>query len=668
MTNIIRRRHRSSVRAHVVGLKGESPRRNYENFLERGRYLDVFDGVDFEDLVWKIPTLTNHPGGQEYGRIHFTARLPKDDPNQTPMAKVFADFIKSLVKLDHHHRARKITNVRRLINVSRLLHEASADVGHDPCRFTTDTFRSAEQLSRTGTHHVKWHHHYVGTILEKLAKTLTAAGITPLPIEYVSKPDRLRAPPTDDDPRLPEQGALSALARASQLVTTPSDILRMRIVELLLCGSWRINEILTLPADCEVFEPATRNGKPLLDAAGNQIQRYGLRFAGSKGFAGGIKWSTTAMSDVARRAISQIRELTAEARAVAEWMDRNPGRAWLTDGYRLSSPDRLLSRAELFAALRVKADTKLEQFVRLNKIPRSPCSTFRAARFRVGDVEQALLRLHKPILGEHVLPRSKYLLIIPRNFISTFKLPLPPVVDVVTYAQIADFLRSRGETKSIFERLDLRDESGKPYRLSTHQFRHFIDTVAAEGGLGEVERALWAGRATVQHNDVYDHEPPEQLARKARSLLAAGKMHGTIAETYCRLPPVDRAEFSLIHLATVHTTDIGLCFHDWGTAPCPHHGACATCRDCGIVKGDPMHRARIELLLHDEEMVLAKALFELGDGTYGASNWVEHHRRTAAGYRAMLAIHDDPGIEDGSIVQVKPEPARKGLLDESRTS
>ncbi len=37
----------------------------------------------------------------------------------------------------------------------------------------------------------------------------------------------------------------------------------------------------------------------------------------------------------------------------------------------------------------------------------------------------------------------------------------------------------------------------------------------------------------------------------------------------------------------------------------------------------------------------------------------------AAGYRRMLAIHDDPEIEDGTLVQIEPEEARTGLLDDA---
>ena len=283
----------------------------------------------------------------------------------------------------------------------------------------------------------------------------------------------------------------------------------------------------------------------------------------------------------------------------------------------------------------------------------------------MGDVEEALLRQHKPIQGDAPMERSEYLLLVERNFFSTARETVASIVEVVDYGHVKDFLQSRPGIQSVFERFDLRDAEGRPYVLKTHQVRHFVNTIAAEGGLGEVERAKWSGRADVQTNAAYDHEPGYKLAEKARALLAQGKMQGPVANTYAGLPPVERSAFSLVHLATVHTTEIGLCVHDWATAPCPHHGACADCRDCAIIKGDPVHRERIEVLLEDEVTLIARATAEMDDGTYGASNYVEHHRRMAAGYRRMLATHDDASIEDGTLIQIDPEPARRGLLEEA---
>lgn len=666
MTRTTHRHRVSRVRSAVMATLGQTPRQNYERFVEAGRLSDAFGAIVFDDAIWRVPTRTNLPGGSAVGNLAFTVRSTSVDPSSPAMDKRFADFLKTVIRLDQAKKPSQIHKHRETIAVGRLLYEVSSEISHDPCLFNTSTFKRANDISKTWRPEESARYR-VGSVLQKLGKIMTDAGITAHRIDFRNVAPRAAEIRSDggEDERMPAEGALAALTKASQLVTAPEDVLRMRIVELLPCAPWRINDILRLPFDCEVFEPATRNGRPVLDADGNQVVRYGIGYRGSKGFAADVKWIPTAMVDVARRAISQIRELTSGAREVAKWMEANPGRAWLVEPHRLSPPDRVLSREELREALGIPVVRRVAPFARSYGIPLSPCSTRRSWRYRISDIEEALLREHKPIQGDATMRRSEYLLLTSRNFFSTARETIISIVDVVDYNSIKYFLKSRPGTPSVFERFNLLDADGQPYELKTHQVRHFLNTVAAEGGLGEVERAKWSGRTDVQTNAAYDHEPGYMLAEKARSLLAQGKMQGPVADTYTRLPPVERSAFSLVHLATVHTTEIGLCVHDWATAPCPHHGACADCRDCAIVKGDPVHRARIEVLLEDEEALIARAIAEMDDGTYGASNYVEHHRRMAAGYRRMLAIHDDASIEDGTLVQIDPEPARKGLLEEA---
>jgi hypothetical protein len=50
--------------------------------------------------------------------------------------------------------------------------------------------------------------------------------------------------------------------------------------------------------------------------------------------------------------------------------------------------------------------------------------------------------------------------------------------------------------------------------------------------------------------------------------------------------------------------------------------------------------------------MLALAKTELDEGTYGASDWVAHNEKIIAGLRKAIAVHDDPTIADGTLVQV----------------
>ena len=137
-----------------------------------------------------------------------------------------------------------------------------------------------------------------------------------------------------------------------------------------------------------------------------------------------------------------------------------------------------------------------------------------------------------------------------------------------------------GPQKSIFARLGYVDSGQRPLRITSHQFRHWLNTLAQEGGLSQLEIARWMGRRKVGQNADYDHVTPLQRARRIQERLASGKASGPVAEQVRRIrDPVRRAEFVGSLTNTAHPTDLGICLHDWTALPCELHGACATCRE-----------------------------------------------------------------------------------------
>jgi hypothetical protein len=60
------------------------------------------------------------------------------------------------------------------------------------------------------------------------------------------------------------------------------------------------------------------------------------------------------------------------------------------------------------------------------------------------------------------------------------------------------------------------------------------------------------------------------------------------------------------------------------------------------------------VLLEEHEFLLRAAEHEAQEGTYGASNYVAHNRRMVDGLERIIAVHDDPAIPDGTLVQANP--------------
>jgi hypothetical protein len=74
-------------------------------------------------------------------------------------------------------------------------------------------------------------------------------------------------------------------------------------------------------------------------------------------------------------------------------------------------------------------------------------------------------------------------------------------------------------------------------------------------------------------------------------------------------------------------------------------------RRWGVIKGNPIHKARTERLLAEHESMLAQAKGEMDEGTIGASNWVAQNEKMIAGLKKTIAVHDNGEIADGTVVQ-----------------
>ena len=243
------------------------------------------------------------------------------------------------------------------------------------------------------------------------------------------------------------------------------------------------------------------------------------------------------------------------------------------------------------------------------------------------------------------------MMIVPRNFFDARDRIQEHTLVFVQDQNISDFLGAREGIKSIFERLDVRNEQGEPYKIRTHALRHFLNSAAQEGLLSQLDIARWSGRKVVGENVNYDHTGGAHLGRKVREALDQEELEGALAETVQTLPPVERESFLKARFTTAHFTSIGACVQDFSLAPCPSHGACAGCSEHLVVKGKSEHRREAERLLQEHQAMLDVARSEMADGTYNATAWVQHNEKVVEGLKKTIAVHQNPTIADGTVVQ-----------------
>lgn len=238
----------------------------------------------------------------------------------------------------------------------------------------------------------------------------------------------------------------------------------------------------------------------------------------------------------------------------------------------------------------------------------------------------------------------------------------PGVVATVSINQVNNRLgpKTGSHHETIFSRYGFTEPDGSPIKVTTHQFRHYLNTLAQAGGLSQLDVAKWSGRKDIRQNATYDHVSADELVLKIRGALGDdSQMFGPLANLPKRIV-IHRDEFARLKVPTAHTTEFGVCIHDYTMAPCQLHADCLNCSEQVCVKGDEVRSARIrdELVTARENLEAAKQAH--ADGYFGASRWVDHHELTVKRLAQLCALLDDTSIPHGAVIQLSnlPVPSR----------
>jgi hypothetical protein len=187
--------------------------------------------------------------------------------------------------------------------------------------------------------------------------------------------------------------------------------------------------------------------------------------------------------------------------------------------------------------------------------------------------------------------------------------------------------------------------------VTTHQFRHWLNTLAQRGGMSQLDIAKWSGRKDIRQNETYDHMTGDELVVMARRMTDDEKLFGPLAELAAKVP-VSRDEFLTLEFPTAHVTELGFCVHDYMMLPCQLHRDCIHCNEHVCVKGDHRKTGRIRRNLEIAEDQLRQAEEAKAEGYLGADRWHDHHVATVRRLRELVAILDDPSVPEGSLIRL----------------
>ncbi|WP_297482300.1 integrase [Ferrovum sp.] len=632
---------------------------NLAGFVESCRNdLTVF-GADlpFDENIWDVSNSISLKGCRNKRiRIVFSTLGTVNAASPSPMVEPFLGFAKAYMR--YMHGLRPTVGFGPRLTALRVLEAALSEQGNIPNPIRTDAHVLNRAAQLTDEHYTKAAAYRIGGQLEMVATFLSENRLTVVPVRWrnhLKRPgDTDRVGKEFDERRqskMPAQAALDALPKVFRLATEPVDVIVSSVAALLCASPDRISEVLMLPENCEVRQ---KNDK-------DNGEAYGLRWWPAKGAEPMVKWIVPSMASVVQEAIEKIRVVTGPARRVAKWYEDHPGEIYLESHLEPLRSNEWLSMREVADVIGVAGINSARTWCKKNAV--KEIGDRGARKVRLSDVQKAVVAMLPdgfPILDKETgLKYSNALLVVCVNELGIKRGTYRCMIEPISTNQINTGLGggSKHGLGSIFSRFGFTMPDGSQIKITTHQFRHYLNTIAQAGGMSQLDIAKWSGRKDIRQNAAYDHVTPDQMLQKIRDAVGdESQMFGSLAEL-SKKSLIPRDEFARLVVPTAHTTDLGFCIHDYTMSPCQLHRDCIHCTDLVCVKGDEEKERHLRQQLEEARDMQQRAEEATRDGYYGSGRWLEHHKSVVNRLSQLCSIMDDPNVPLGAFVQLAPQSA-----------
>lgn len=661
----------------VIRFQGKpelTARENLAALIERSKEWHVFQ--DF-NLSWGSDPLDFADYYRSIGRssrtgqiVHLTnletTRRGNRSPDAIPFAQPFFEgamaLIVEYIRTTGDKAPSKFTATLRLIEYALRQQCRVPNI----CEIDNETLRIAgERIATNATDKFT-----AGRLLERFVEEFLEGGrLTTYPVSWknphsFNNQARTRTVSPDSGVvknfnKLPHMKSVLDLAGVFEDCTYPPDQITTAWFALAMFSPSRVAEILELPVDCTTEADGVfgLSWKPKKD--GPPLTK----------FAVDDEWVA-----VARTAIARLTELGKETRRVARWYEENPGQLYLPPGY---AHLRGMPLTFWEAAVIVGRKNPLSQGHSLRvAMGESVGTTKDRSRGEPGNVAK-ILNLYSfeavenwvlsamprefPKIGSQNGQRaSGSLFCLPLNIMRGYTDTLNHVPSYITYSQILHDLGTKPMGKTVFERHGLVDpDTGEFWKMTTHQPRHLLNTLAQSKFVSEQLIAFWSGRKSVKQNDFYNHLPQEfflELWVKAGEGDAPSTV-GPLADKArerSRLESMSYEDALRLELGHTISTRFGLCRHNYALTPCPKDKDCISCGENTFLKGDERHlaEARAQFAIHEKAEAAAAKMVALGEP--GAEKWLAKHADRRARWAEVVTVLTDPEISRGAVITLAP--------------
>lgn len=642
-------------------LKDQTMEENLQDFISLAKKIKVFgDDLDFESDAWDVSDYVRLKRRNTRSRIIFRG-FPsvKGFKDSDSFSQPYKDFAKAYCSYDYSMVAyttvsSRLAALRALAMALEETEECITPVKASILHFNracsilneryqiASAFMAAEELKR------------ISNFLVRQQLCLLPAPWRN-PLKSPKNIQRSVGPEFDSTrrARLPSPESLSAIAEIFGAARQPGDVFTSSICAVLASAPSRINEVLSISINCEVEE---------FDAKSDQFL-YGLRWFPSKGGKPQVKWVVQSMASVVRDAVEKLRALSEPAREIAIWYEFNPDRLFLPPELEELRNSHLLSAKQVSRVVFLDSPLSSDEtrrggdWCRKHNIPEViPYDPKHkdAPRYAFRDVERSILEL-KPKGFPYVDKKRNFkysdaLCLVRKNELNNI-MTYRAVIVLPDTGYIQAQLTGTPSVTNIFDRFGFSEKDGGKMQITTHQFRHYLNTVAQMGGLSQLDVAKWSGRAKITQNKCYDHQSDRDILALAREALGNPEKSAGYVASIPQSSLISRDQFAELKILTAHTTDLGYCVHDFSMLPCQLHRDCSNCDEHLCIKGDPVRERALRKHRQETESLLQKALKALGEEQFGANRWVEHQTLTLKRLNDLCAILDDPDVPIGAVIR-----------------
>ena len=399
--------------------------------------------------------------------------------------------------------------------------------------------------------------------------------------------------------KLPDENALLALAEIFALGEehlAPRDIFTTSAMAILLAAPARASELFYLKEGCLHDD---------FDRYGNKV--LGIKWYSGKGYGHEVEWVPSVMEGTVREAVKRLQELFAEARKFALSLEEGG-----------ESEKLLVSQQRSFPYIKYKRGKGVK------------------VRWSEG-----LFTFFEYQLSEKMQTKTNKLWIPNINTLNE---------DLAPTKKKKRGTNKLSSVKSVFERHEYPS-----YKVTSHQMRHLLTTIAKVNGMETKLLTKWAGRANEKHNRVYNHTLPEHYNQQFSVITGndkASNAHLSVIEVF---KPETIQEVNTSASLTLHQTDFGVCIHDYIMSECSKHRNCITCTEQVCIKGDEVKLEKLEKRLAIEQSILESDKAAMDEDTIGADRHYTSRLETIRCCSELIDRLTDENFPDGTLIKLSSD-------------